>query len=91
MTEVLQANIFFFITTAAVLVFTVFLCVAMYFVIMILRSVRNITKRIETGSEGLAEDVKQLRRYVVEGSLISQVIGLFVRSKRSRKREPEVD
>jgi hypothetical protein len=91
MTEILQANVFFFITAMAVVVFTVFLCMAMYFVIKILRSVRNITERIEDGSETIAEDVKQLRRYVVEGSLISQVLGLFMKTKRSRKREPEAD
>lgn len=89
MAEVLQANVFFLITALAVTVFTVFLCVAMYFVIRILRSVRNITEKIELGSETIVEDVRQLRQYVAGGSLISQVLGLFVKSKRSRKRESE--
>lgn len=87
MTEILQANVFFFITAMSVVVFTIFLCVAMYLVIRILRSVRNITERIESGSETIAEDIKQLRNYVAQGSLISQIVGLFVKSKRSRTRE----
>lgn len=91
MTEVLQANIFFFITAMSVVVFTIFLLVAMYFVIKILRSVNNITERIDEGSEIIAEDMKQLRDYVSQGSLISQIIGLFVKSKRSRKRESTDD
>ena len=91
MTETLQANVFFFITALAVVVFTVFLCVAMYLVIRILKAVRHITERIDEGSETIVEDAKQLRRYVVEGSLISQVIGLFVKSKRSRKRPTETE
>ncbi len=92
MAEVLQANVFFLITAIAVTVFTVFLCVAMYLVIRILRSVRNITERIELGSETIVEDVKQLRNYVAGGSLISQIMGLFVRTRRSRKRgQDEVD
>lgn len=91
MSEVLQANLFFFITAMAVVVFTVFLCVAMYLVIRILRSVRNITERIEEGSETIAEDMKQLRTYVAQGSLMSQIVGMFVKSKRSRKREPEAE
>lgn len=91
MTEVLQANVFFFITAMAVVIFTIFLCVAMYFVISILRSVRNITERIESGSETLVEDIKQLRSYVSQGSLVSQIVGMFVTSKRSRKRGSEVD
>lgn len=91
MTEVLQANVFFAITAIAVIAFTVFLCVAMYYVIRILRLVRSITERIERGSETIADDVKQLRQYVTQGSLISQVIGLFVTGKRSRKRGQEDD
>jgi len=90
MTEILQANLFFFITSVAVVVFTVFLCVALYYVIIILRTVGNITKRIEEGSETIAEDVKHLRSYLAQGSLISQVIGLFVKSKRGRHKK-EVD
>jgi len=89
MTEILQANLFFFITAMAVVVFTIFLCVAMYFVIKILVSVRNITERIDESSEVIAEDIQQLRTYIAEGSLISQVIGLFIKSKRSRKKQTE--
>ena len=89
MTEILQANIFFFITAMSVVVFTIFLCVAMYFVIRILVSVRNITERIDESSEVIADDIQQLRTYIVEGSLISQIIGLFIKSKRSRKKQTE--
>jgi len=89
MTEVLQANIFFLITAMAVVVFTIFLCVAMYFVIKILSSVRNITERIDESSEVIADDIQQLRNYIVEGSLISQIIGLFIKSKRPRKKQTE--
>ena len=89
MTEILQANIFFFITAMSVVVFTIFLCTAMYFVIKILSSVRNITERIDESSEVIADDIQQLRTYIVEGSLISQIIGLFIKSKRSRKKQTE--
>ncbi|OGG41738.1 hypothetical protein A2837_00785 [Candidatus Kaiserbacteria bacterium RIFCSPHIGHO2_01_FULL_46_22] len=91
MTEVLQANIFFFITTVAVVVFTVFSCVAMYMVIRILRSVRRITERIDEGSENIAEDIKQLRTYIAQGSLISRIVGMFIKSKRSRSKQKDVD
>lgn len=86
MTEILQANLFFFITAMAVVIFTIFLCVAMYYVIRILRSVGKITERIDEGSETIAEDIKQLRSYIAEGSLISQIVGLFMRSGRSRRK-----
>lgn len=86
MTETLQANLFFFITAMAVVIFTIFLCVAMYYVIRILRSVGKITERIDEGSETIAEDIKQLRSYIAEGSLISQIVGLFMRSGRARRK-----
>ena len=89
MAEVLQANIFFFITSVAVIVFTALLCVALYYVIKILRAVRNIVDRVDTGSETIAEDISQLRSYLAEGSLISQVIGLFVKTKRKSRRKKE--
>lgn len=89
MTEVLQANIFFAITSAAVIVFTIFLCMMVYYVIKILRAVRNITERIDVGSETIADDMKQLRSYITEGSLISQVIGLFINNKRGRRKKEE--
>ncbi len=90
MTEVLQANIFFFITSVAVVVFTVLVCVAVYYVIRILRTVDKIVERIDSGSETIAEDISQLRSYIAEGSLISQIVGLFVKTKkRSRRRQDE--
>lgn len=69
--------------------FTIFLCVAMYFIIQILRSVKNITERVEVGSETLVDDIKQLRNYVAQGSLISQVVGLFIKTKRTRNKSSE--
>ena len=89
MAEVLQANIFFAITSASVIIFTLLLCVALYYVIKILRSVRSIVDRIDAGSENIAEDISNLRAYIAEGSLISQIVGLFLRSKgrRSSKKD----
>jgi hypothetical protein len=87
MSEVLQANIFFIITSIAVVVFTLLVCVALYHVIKILRSIRKIIDRVDQGSELIAEDVAQLRAYVVEGSLVSQIMSFFLGSKsRTRRR-----
>ncbi len=92
MTEVLQTNIFFLITSASVVALTLLLCIAAVYVIKILRAVSRITSRIDEKSEMLAEDIKQLRSYVAERSLISQIIGLFAKSsdlkpKRRKKKD----
>lgn len=91
MTEVLQANIFFFITSIAVVVFTVLVCVAVYYVIRILRTVGKIVERVDLGSETIAEDISQLRSYIAEGSLMSQIVGLFIKTKKKSRRKNEED
>jgi len=84
MSEILQANIFFMITSVAVLVFTIFVCVILYHVIKILRSIRVIVSKVEEGSELIAEEMSQLRAYVAEGSLVSQITSFFL-GKKVRK------
>ena len=91
MTEVLQADIFFVIASIGTIIFIVLVGVALYQVIRILRSVRQIVDRVEAGSETLAEDVSQLRSYVVSGSMFSQIIGLFTGVKPSRSRRKKTD
>jgi hypothetical protein len=86
MTEVLHANIFFFIASFGVILFTILVCIALYHIVKILRSIRRIVERVEEGSETLAEDVSQLRSYVVSGSLFSQIISLFMGTKATRSR-----
>jgi hypothetical protein len=86
MDEVLHANIFFFITSVAVILFTLLVCVALFHVVKILQSIRRIVERIDASSEMIVEDVEQLRSYVLEGSLVSQIVGFFVgRHKRASR------
>ncbi len=74
MSEVLQANIFFFVTGIAVIVCTMLLCVVLYHVIRILKSIRSVMDRIEAGSEVIAEDMAHLRTYFAESSPLSRII-----------------
>ncbi len=85
MSDVLQTNIFFIITSIAVVVFTILLCIALYHLIRILRNVQEMTDRLKRGSEQLAEDVMEVRRFVHEG-IIGTIAGFFV--PRGRKSTP---
>jgi hypothetical protein len=91
MTEVLHANIFFVIASVATVVFSLLVCLAMYQVIKILRAVRRLVERVESGSEVLMEDVAQFRSFVMKGSFISQLIGFFMSrggaARSSRKKD----
>lgn len=89
MSDIVQADIFFFIASVGIVVLTLLVCLILYQVLKIVSSIRRLITRIEEGSEVIAEDVSQLRAYVLEGSLVSQLIRFFVpkavrRSKRSR-------
>ena len=86
MTEVLHANIFFAITSFAVIVFTLLLCFAVYQIIKILKSIRRIVERIDEGSEMIVDDMDSLRSYVMEGSLVSQLIGFFMGNRAAASR-----
>ncbi len=92
MEEVLQANIFFFITGIAVIVFTALLCVALFHFIRVLRSLRRIMDRIEEGTEVIAEDMQSVRSYFAEGGLVGGLIRTFMGQRgggRERKARSE--
>lgn len=81
MTEILHANIFFIIASIATVAFAVMVCVALFYVINILISVRAILHRIEEGSDMIAEDITTVRNFVAKGGLISHLMGLFMQRK----------
>jgi hypothetical protein len=93
MTEILHANIFFFIASIATVAFTVLVCIALYQVVRILTSVRALIERIEAGSDMIAEDVAAVRNFVVKGGLISHLLSFFMnnraKSSRSRSKKPQ--
>lgn len=86
MSEILQANIFFFITSIAVIVFTFLLSVALFHFIKILKSVRKIMERVEVESEAIADDVERLRVFITEESFFSR---FFTSSRHSTNEEEE--
>lgn len=98
---VLQTNIFFYITSAAVIVVTLLLLVALYFVIRILRNVRDITDTVKEGADSLTTGIKEMRRTVVEGgakilpiaSILMKAADHFTEHKKTRKskRKKKVD
>ena len=85
MSEVLHANIFFFITGIAVIVFTFMLSIALFHLIKILKAVRRIIDRVEAGTATITEDIDRLRTYVVEESFLSR----FFRGRSRQTSEDE--
>ena len=93
MSEVLHANIFFFIASVATVIFCILTCIILYQVIKILGIVRSVMERIEAGSEMIAEDIAHVRELVSKGGLVSRVMGFVFgmmgggAAKRGRRRK----
>lgn len=85
MSEVLLANIFFMITAMAVVVFTVLVCVLVYHLIKIVRTIRRIVDRVEAGSEVLADDIEHIRDSLNAAELVKFMMR-FVPGAQARTR-----
>ncbi len=88
MTEVLHANIFFIITSVAVVIFSLLLCVLMYQLIKIVKAIRRIVERVEEGTEVLADDIENIRASFNVTRLIQFIMSVVpgAQPKRSRKK-----
>ena len=87
MSEVLQANIFFFITGVAVIIFTALLCLVLFHIIKVLKSLRRIMDRIEAGTEVIAGDMQHVREFFTQEGFFGKIISSLTNStKRARTR-----
>jgi len=90
MNEILNANIFFFVTTIAVVIFVILGIIALYYLILILKNAKDVSQRIEKGSEMIGEDIIELRKNVkTEGFrlvyFITFISNLFKKSRIIKK------
>ena len=97
MDTLVQADIFFFITSAAVVVVSIATLVALVFFIQILLDVRYTSKKIREETDKIISDVDDLRKFVKkEGKravnvkeIIGGVLRLFQGKKQARKTKPK--
>lgn len=87
MDEVLHANIFFFITGIAVIVFTLLLSILLFHLITFIKTLQRIADRVEAGTATLAEDFENLRTYVTEESFLSRFFRGTGRKQEAPKEE----
>ncbi|MEY2665130.1 MAG: hypothetical protein RLZZ480_235 [Candidatus Parcubacteria bacterium] len=92
MSEVLQANIFFYIASVATVIFCIVVTMILFQIYKIMKTVRSILERIDSASEVMAEDVAHVRKLVATGGLVSTIVGLvFGTKKKKRSRTTEDD
>lgn len=99
MQSLVHADIFFFISTIALAVLGSFVAIGLYFLIGILRDVKEITARVNKASEHIENDLNSLRSSLrAEGSKVKGIadllLGYVVRAvtpKVRRKKQKEED
>jgi predicted PurR-regulated permease PerM len=97
MTEIVHADIFFFITSVAVVVVTLGFVAVLYYVIPIVRDVREIVGKVRKAGESVEKDFETLRANVREEGkkgkmLVDLVLGwamhaLTPRTRRKAKKD----
>lgn len=100
MDTLVHADIFFFVSTIALVVLSIALLIALYFAIGVLRDARKISARMERASINLEKDFDALRESVkAEGNKVKGIADLILgfiihkltpKQKRRRK-EAEID
>lgn len=86
MEAVLKSDVFFLITSAAVVVLSAVLLVALYYLIKILRDVKEISRTVKKESELIVRDVDAVRRSIKKkGKQVSSFISRAASSHSYRK------
>jgi len=93
MDTLVQADIFFFITSIAISLVTIAMLMALFVLFQILRDIRYTSKRIREETDRIISDVDDLREFVKkEGKrvlnikdLLSGVLHIFRGKKRVRR------
>jgi uncharacterized protein YoxC len=86
MNDFLKQDIFFFVTTIAVIILTVLLSILAVYFIRISRKINNIVGRAEEQTNLLSEDLNALRSNVREGGMKIKHFLEFFKSINKRKR-----
>ena len=94
MENIIHADIFFFITSIAVVVFTIGAVIVAVYVIRILKDMKHISKKVSEEGDKIIGDVEYLREAAkAEGMKIKNVAdffsGIFSRRKKREKAKRE--
>lgn len=89
MNEIAKADMFFVITTIAVIVVSVVFVIALVYVIRILRDFKQVTGKVKEEGERISKDLADLHTAVREqGARVAQAVSSFgSKKKRAAKKE----
>lgn len=79
MQDLMQANIFFFVTTIAVIAITLVTVIAGAYAIRVLRDLTYISKRARDKSDEIIKDIDELRSSIKNQGLKTHFVGAFLK------------
>lgn len=84
MNTLIQADIFFFITTIAVVLITIGVCIALFYIVRLVRDVEQSFILTKKRVSDLAENIDEVKNELLESPVI-QLITSFAQKKRRKK------
>ena len=94
MQGLLKSDIFFVVTTFAVIFVSVALVVALVYIIRILKDMKILSRKARDEGEKILEDVAEFRQDAKEkGASLSKIFSFlgFTKKKKSKYRDADVD
>jgi len=86
MDTLVHADIFFFITSIAVIIFVFLISLVVYYVIGILRNLRDISNTLKRGVDNAEENIEEIYNTIEDSSIFRFIFG---RRKKSFNRKQE--
>ncbi len=86
MNSLLKSDVFFFITSIAVVVIAILLTILIVYLIKVSRDIKYISQRAKTEADNIIDDVSKLRTNLKEqGGKIKDLAGFFSRFYKPKK------
>ena len=88
--SLIHADVFFFISTIALVGISIGICIALYYLIHILRNVREVSDKVKAEGTEIIADLKRVRLALKEEGMkwkymIDMVTGFFIRKNKTKK------
>lgn len=78
MDSLIKSDVFFFITSMAVILITILLAVGLVYVITILHTIKGISKQVKQEADLISQDIAEVRNYAYgQGWTVRGLVQLF--------------
>lgn len=92
MNTLIKSDIFFFITSIAVVILTALLCVLVFYLIKVSKDIKYISQKAKSEADNVMADIHNLREGVKQqGQNLKNLLNFFGRNKTSGKKNKEKD